>query len=189
MAREMKLVSYLHSWKEDFQIIKKNLKAIFGNIAINIEHFGSTAIEGMASKPIIDVMIIVYDIVKVDDLKWEMLKQGYIDRGDNGILGRRYFVKFAKDGLNHIEHIHCYEENNPHVIDELMFRNYLRINKKAFDYYLNTKMEAAYRYPHDSIGYTAYKAKCISEIMIEARKHYYQFNHYKDFIDITPNHN
>jgi len=182
MAREMKLVSYMHSWKDDFQNIKNNLKSIFGDIAIHIEHFGSTAIEGMTSKPIIDIMIIVTDIVKIDELKSEILKQGYIDRCDNGILGRRYFVKRSSDGVNHIEHLHCYEADNPHVIDELMFRNYLRINQKAFDYYLNTKMEAANRYSYDSIGYTEFKSKCISEIMREAKIHFSNVCTYSDLI-------
>jgi len=44
-------------------------------------------------------------------------------RGENGIEGRRYFVKFTPDNSgNHTHHIHIYQKGNTHISDELMFR-------------------------------------------------------------------
>jgi len=183
MPRQMKLSPYTPRWQESFHSTKAILQSIFKDIAIDIEHFGSTSIQGMLSKPIVDIMVVVTDIEKVDDLMGEMSKHAYVFRGENGIPGRRYFVKFDSEGINHVEHIHCYDKTHPHIINELMFRNFLRENKTAFDKYLATKMEAASRYEFNPIGYTEFKSFCISEILNEAKLHYLNVDDYKVLID------
>ncbi|WML34395.1 GrpB family protein [Clostridium sp. OS1-26] len=69
-------------------------------------HFGSTAIRGMSTKPIIDIMIIVEDINKIDEYNDNMSKHKYCIRGESGIEERRYFVKLTADNSgNHTHHI------------------------------------------------------------------------------------
>lgn len=172
MKREMKLVPYDENWVEQFEEIKAVLMAVFGDLAVDIRHFGSTSIKGMSAKPIIDVMVIVGDITQVDTLNEQMKAAGYVPKGENGIEGRRYFQKFAEDGVNHAQHIHCYEKDNQHVVDELMFREFLSIDKEAFDFYLETKMEGAKKFRFSPTEYTDYKAACVKEIMEKARRYY-----------------
>lgn len=172
MKREMIVVPYNHEWNKRYKEIRLLLSGIFKDIAVDIQHVGSTAVEGMFAKPIIDVMVIVKDISKVDEYNAEMLRAGYINRGEHGIIGRRYFQKLAIDGINHVEHIHCYEQNNPHAIDELMFRDYLRINRDAFEKYKKVKIEASKRYRYSPEKYTNYKTQCVNEILKQARKYY-----------------
>lgn len=172
MKREMIVVPYNNEWNERYKEIHSVLATILSEIVLDIQHFGSTAINGMPSKPIIDVMVIVTDITKVDKYNADMITAGYVPKGENGIIGRRYFQKFASDGINHIEHIHCYESNNPHAVDELMFRDYLRINKEAFELYKQVKIEAAEKYRYSPGEYTDYKAQCVNAILENARKYY-----------------
>ena len=51
------------------------------------------------------------------------------------MAGRRYCVKLAGDGVNHTQHIHCYEKENPMVFDMLSFRGYVRMDRESFERY------------------------------------------------------
>ena len=172
MPREMILCPYDPQWPERFEQIKEELLMIFGDLALDIQHFGSTAIVGMDAKPIIDVMVIVSDIAKVDDVNPQMEQAGYRPKGENGMPGRRYFQKFHSDGVNHTRHIHCYERDNPAAIDELMFRDYLHIDAEAFEAYRSVKREASARFRHSPVEYTDFKTDCITGIMKKAKEYY-----------------
>lgn len=172
MQREMLVVPYNYDWIKRYREVHLQLLEIFKDIVVDIQHFGSTAIEGMSAKPIIDVMVIVTDISKVDEYNAKMFEAGYVPKGENGITGRRYFQKFAFDGINHLAHVHCYEHDNPHVIDELMFRDYLKINRDAFEKYKKIKMEASEKYRYSPMEYTEYKSQCVTEILEQAKKYY-----------------
>ena len=169
MKRQMKIVPYNSHWDEQYSEIKEILLNIFKDNVSDIQHFGSTAIKGMPSKPIIDVMVIVKDISKVDDFNSAMVAAGYNPRGENGIAGRRYFQKIASDGITHLEHIHCYETTNPHVRDELLFRDYLRVNKDAFEKYKTIKLEASEKHRFEPEKYSEFKSQCVNEILKTAK--------------------
>lgn len=176
MQREMKVVLYDPSWKKQFCKIKAELEAIFDGLRTDIRHFGSTSVEGMPAKPIIDIMILVEDISKVDLYNAKMIEAGYVPKGEHGIAGRRYFQKFASDGINHIEHIHCYERANQHAMDELMFCEYLKNDKKAFVEYQAVKLEAMEKFRFDPAAYAEYKASCINNIMHRAKSCFRTYN-------------
>ena len=139
----------------------------------NIHHFGSTSIKGMAAKPIIDIMIVADNLRLIDDCNDAMEAHGYVAKGENGIPGRRYFVKLHPDKSgNHTHHVHKYQTGNQHITDELMFRDYLRIDPAAFAKYAHVKKEAALAYRHDPQAYTGAKSACVTEIMEKARSYF-----------------
>lgn len=116
MPRDMRVIPYDGQWPIQFEVVKAALSAIFGDPAVDIQHVGFTSIVGMWAKPILDIIVLVTDITAVDGLVDRMEKAGYIFRGgERGMPGRRYFVKLADDGVNHTQHIHCYEKENPFV--------------------------------------------------------------------------
>lgn len=71
--------------------------------------------------------------------------------------------------INHTQHIHCYKKDNQHVTDELMFRDFLRVDKEAFQIYKNVKKEAAHKFRFSPHEYSDYKSECIYEIMKRAK--------------------
>jgi GrpB-like predicted nucleotidyltransferase (UPF0157 family) len=168
----MLVISYDINWVNQFEKIKLELTKIFGDLSTDIQHFGSTAIIGMCAKPIIDVMVIVNDITKVDILNEKMKQAGYIPKGENGISGRRYFQMFDNDGINHTQHIHCYEKDNQNAIHELMFRDYLLVDNEAFHTYKAIKIEASHKYRFSPQEYTEYKSACVNEIMKKAKLYF-----------------
>ena len=170
--REMTVVPYDSRWPERYESERAVLSGIFGDTALDIQHFGSTSIEGMTAKPIIDIIVAVADINAVDTFNEAMRGRGFIPRGEHGIPGRRYFVRLDEDGENHLTHVHVYEMSNEHVTDELMFRDYLRINRAAFNDYERVKLVAARQYRHEPAAYTDAKHDCVMLIMDKARAYY-----------------
>lgn len=69
------------------------MEAIFKELLVSIHHIGSTAVPGLAAKPVLDIMIVVKDIVQVDDVNDSLMEIGYEPKGENGIEGDAIFRK------------------------------------------------------------------------------------------------
>ena len=88
--------------------------------------------------------MVVDDIMQIDTFNSIMEQYGYNARGENGITGRRYFVKLNPDNMDiHTHPVHIYQKENPHLSDELIYRDYLRINNEALKEYESVKKEAS----------------------------------------------
>lgn len=172
MAREMNVVPYDAKWVELYEDEKNILLNIFGELLLDVQHFGSTSIIGMTAKPTIDIMTVVETIESVDAFNDAMRGSGYIVKGENGISGRRYFVRLKDDSENHASHVHIYEKGNPHITAELMFRDFLRINKDAFLKYEVMKKQVSEKYRFSPHEYEEAKTDCVMEIMEQARRYY-----------------
>lgn len=173
MARQIIIEAYDSSWKRCFDHEKVLLTRIFNNHIVDIQHFGSTSIEGMWAKPIIDILVVIDDIQDVDKFNGKMELNGYTPKGENGISGRRYFFKhLSGDSSKHTHHVHIYQKGQPNIDDELMFRDYLRINKEAVSKYERVKKRAAVEYHDSPDDYTEAKTQCVLKIMQEAKAFY-----------------
>ena len=173
MTREMTVVPYDKKWPELYETEKTLLTGIFGDLIVDIRHIGSTSIAGMWAKPIIDIMIVVDNIETVDAFNNKMVTNGYNAKGENGIPGRRYFQKLNPDKSgNHTHHVHVYQKGNPHISDELMFRDYLRIDREAFRTYLEAKKAASVKYRTSPFEYQDAKAPCILSILGKAKAYF-----------------
>ncbi|MEN4708334.1 GrpB family protein, partial [Pantoea agglomerans] len=62
-------------------------------MAKDVHHIGSTSVPGLSAKPVIDMLLEVSDINELDKYHSAMAHAGYVARGENGIAGRRYFIK------------------------------------------------------------------------------------------------
>ena len=158
------VVPYDGKWKIEFERIKKELLLALDNCIIAIEHVGSTSVEGLAAKPIIDIDIIIKDYNYFEAVKNKLFEIGYEYEGD---LGRKDRHAFKYDDKPHLMKHHLYvcpeysEELNRHI----KFRDYLRTNPKDRDWYGEIKMLAAKYYPEDIDGYMKAKLPCGHEIL------------------------
>ena len=66
---KIELVQYDENWKADFQKIKEELLTVLKDLIIDIEHIGSTSVEGLSSKPCIDIDVIIKDYEVFDNIK------------------------------------------------------------------------------------------------------------------------
>ena len=167
---KVEVVEYSSKWPIMFQAEALKIKNILRDELIDIYHIGSTAVENLKAKPIIDIMPVVRDITKVDKYNKEFEALGYEHKGEFGIAGRRYFRK----GLTVRTHqIHIFEISNTRDIDRhLAVRDYLRTHpQNAFEYgQLKSKLAALY--PFDNRAYCDGKNTFVKELERKALKWY-----------------
>lgn len=158
---------YNPKWKEEFLKIKAMLMPYIGDLIIDIVHVGSTSIEGLAAKPIIDFNIIIdsYDIFPL--LEKELKKLGYEHDGDGGIKGRERFRRTFKNEFMAYHMYVCPKDSTEHL-RQIAFRDYLRENKKSATEYANLKMHLAEQYPHDIDNYVKGKSDFVEDILLKA---------------------
>lgn len=152
---KVRLTDYNENWVNLFQEEVEVLKKIFGDAIIRFEHFGSTSVQGLKAKPVIDMMCIVNDIENVDLFNDSMHALGYDVAGEWGIPGRRLF---RKGGENRTHHIHFYKFDNPEMKRHLIFRDYLRVHPEEVARYSQFKAELAQRFENTSEYSPAKKA-------------------------------
>ena len=164
--RDIVVVPYDPLWPERFREEAARLTIIFGQELVSIHHIGSTSIPGMCAKPIIDIMPVVRDIRRVENLYPAMLGLGYQPMGEYGIPGRRYFFKGSSTDRTH--HIHSYEAGHPEVARHLNFRNYLAGHSEEALAYARLKERLASQFRDDINGYMEGKNAFIKDILRKA---------------------
>ena len=163
MAKRVIVVPYDEQWKTDFETIKQHLLPEINDIAIAIEHIGSTAVEGLSAKPIIDIDIVIKDYSVFDAVVEKLAFLGYVHEGNLGIKDREAFdYKGDTDLPKH--HLYVCPEFSAELHRHITFRDYLKNNSDAVLKYSKVKEEAARLFPDSIDDYIAYKSPCIEEI-------------------------
>ncbi|MDP2559638.1 GrpB family protein [Psychrobium sp. 1_MG-2023] len=152
--RIIEVVDYNPQWQQAFNIEQGLLKGVIGNNAITIEHIGSTAVVGLAAKPIIDILIEVSSLELLDRVNESIAELGYVVKGENGISGRRYF---QKGGHQRSHHIHAFVADDPHLERHRAFKAYLSHHSAIAQEYSKLKQAAAVVCDNDMTRYMALK--------------------------------
>ncbi|MBR5659132.1 MAG: GrpB family protein [Lachnospiraceae bacterium] len=167
MAKKQVIVEkYDAAWAQDFRQIEQELKEVLGDLALRIEHVGSTSVKGLSAKPIIDIDIVIPDYSRFDAVVAALGKIGYIHEGDLGIPGREAFKYSGKEHLRR-HHLYVCTETSKELKRHLAFRDYLRSHPEAVREYIRVKEEGAALYPEDIDKYIEYKSPCIEKIYRE----------------------
>ncbi|MYL32657.1 GrpB family protein [Pontibacillus yanchengensis] len=159
--RKVEIVPYKSEWKKEFIKEKNLLSPIFSTLHSRIHHIGSTSVPGLAAKPIIDILIEVFDINEVDQLSYGMAVLGYEAKGEHGIPKRRFFFKNENGRRTH--HIHVFERDTEDVIRHLCFRNYLVAHPEKSQEYMELKERLAEAYPENIDAYMDGKHDWVQE--------------------------
>lgn len=128
---------------------------------VEIHHIGSTAIPGIKAKPVIDIMVVVEDINKVDSYNDKMRAIGYEPKGEFGIVNRRFF---QKGGNNRTYYVHIFQQGDKEIKRHLNFRDYMKTHPKQAQRYSQLKETLADKDPHDINKYNEGKNDIIVEI-------------------------
>lgn len=143
--------AYDPRWKELFLAEAEKIKGILGENCIAVHHIGSTAVEGLAAKPIIDIMPVVKDFAETDERRAAFEEIGYEWMGEFGIAGRRYLRK-GGDERTHQIHIFA-QADTGNIARHLAVRDYLRAHPEEAAAYASLKVRLAAKYPRDIEGY------------------------------------
>ena len=165
-TKHIVVLPYNAQWKQDFLKIKAELTNALGQLVIGIEHVGSTSVQGLSAKPIIDIDVIIKDFTILEDVISALRKIGYQHEGNLGIAGRE---AFKYDGKEHLQKHHLYvcPEDSPELKRHIAFRDYLRTHPNAVQKYSHIKEEGAKQYPDDIERYIEHKSPFIEKIYAE----------------------
>lgn len=142
---------YNPDWPAAFQREAARLRPVFGKNLVALHHIGSTAVPGLAAKPILDIMPVVWELEQVDERTRQFERLGYECLGEFGIPGRRYF---RKGGADRTHQIHVFAASDgDNIRRHLAVRDYLRSHPAEASAYGALKRELAARFPEDIEGY------------------------------------
>lgn len=143
--------------------------ALAGTVDFTLDHFGSTAIPGLAAKPIIDIMLTVADQSAWPRLIEPIKGLGYVFWADNPRPDRMFFVKgMPPFGTGRTHHVHVRTPADARAA--LLFRDYLRRHPEdTAARYASLKRELGERYSTDRDAYTDGKARFVEDILLKAR--------------------
>ncbi len=167
-TKHIVVLPYDESWKEGFRKIEAELRAALGDLALCIEHVGSTSVPGLAAKPIIDIDVVIGDRAALGPVIDALQRIGYRHEGDLGIRDREAFA-YDEERKAHLPKHHLYvcPADSRELARHLRFRDRLRADPEAAREYGRIKQEGAALYPYDIEKYLAHKAEFIERILAE----------------------
>lgn len=152
---------YNPEWKNEFERIAYELMTVLGQKIISIEHVGSTSVQGLAAKPVIDIDIVIDN--NFLEVRQVLESAGYHHEGDLGIPGRE---AFRYDDKLHLmkHHLYVCNKENEELHRHITFRDYLRQHEEEKERYSAIKKELALKFPYDIDSYIEGKQPVILEI-------------------------
>ena len=171
----VQVVDYCEQWPAEYEKEAAQIKRILGGELVAIHHIGSTAVKGLAAKPVIDTMPVVRNIAMVDGRQAAFEALGYECMGEFGIPGRRYF---RKGGEHRTHQIHIFESSNQKdIVRHLAVRDYLRAHPEQTRAYGELKRSLAQKYPEDIESYCDGKDAFVKQMEKEALCWYHSIPH------------
>ena len=158
--RPIVIADYDPAWAERFERERDRVRHALGSSALRIEHVGSTAVPGLAAKPIVDLTVGVAD---PEDTAVERALEaaGYVLRVREP--GHRMFRTPARD-----VHVHVWADSDPEIERVVFFRDRLRADPVDRAAYERLKRELAAREWDDMNEYAEAKSALIDEITAKA---------------------
>jgi GrpB-like predicted nucleotidyltransferase (UPF0157 family) len=160
------VVEYDPAWPQLFDEISAHLTPAVDGLDVRIEHIGSTAVPGLAAKPIVDVDIVVREAADIAPLVERLAVIGYVHQGDLGVEGREAFA-CPTDGPYH--HLYAVIEGEPAHRDHIDLRDRLRAHPEDARRYEDRKREVAPLLLVDREAYVEAKSDVIQDILRRAR--------------------
>ena len=175
--RPVVIVDYDPQWPVLFAELRAVLWAALGDVALAIEHVGSTSVPGLAAKPIIDLDVVIEFTARLPDAIRCLAGLGYSHEGDKGIPGREAFARAGPDvprnGTGRTwphQHLYACAQDSTELARQLAFRDYLRAHPDAALAYERLKRQLAEKFRDDRDAYCDGKSTFVEEVLRRARE-------------------
>ena len=153
-------------WSADFIVLKNRLETILGALPCTIEHVGSTSVEGLCAKPIIDIDILVPDNTTLAEVITKLTFAGFVHRGNLGISGREAF-RIPED-FGPKAHIYAGRSEIVAFRNHLAVRDALRASQALRDEYGKIKSDSAAAVGNDIEEYVSRKTDFLTTILSQS---------------------
>src|SRR6516162_305328 len=179
LHEDVALAPHDRQWAEMFLQERDHLRSCLPAALLGrIEHFGSTAVPGLAAKPIVDMLVEVTDLEAARTQIVPILETkgyDYFWRPTHGEDGPPYYAWFIKRNSStgvRTHHIHMVEQQFTEYWDRLLFRDYLIDYPEVAREYGALKERLASAFPNDRVAYTRGKTEFVTDVTEQARRHY-----------------
>jgi len=150
--KPIEVVPYRSEWAEQFASFRNLYESLLGNLILDVEHVGSTAVPGLWAKPKIDIDVVVANFDSLKVIVERLGSIGYRHRGNLGIPKREAFKYIGKKELP--EHnLYVCKEGCDSLLNHIHVRDHLLANPQAAAEYGRLKCALAEKHPHDIDAY------------------------------------
>lgn len=165
MGDRVEVVDYDPAWPTLFAVLASTLRAALGDVAVRIDHIGSTSVPGLAAKPVIDVQISVRSFEPLDAFKSPLESIGLVHRANNPELTKRYFREAPGTRRTnvHVRQLGSFSQQLP-----LLFRDYLRAHPAEADEFAKAKRRCAAEFRDERRRYVEAKNPFVWDILQRA---------------------
>ena len=153
--KKIYVAEYNPKWKDEFKKAHDFYRNLLSDLDVKIEHVGSTSVEGLMAKPILDIDIVVKNQEDSKEALGLLKAAGYIHIGNLGLEGREAF-RYEEDNKNirwMEHHLYLCLENSENYKNHILLREHLRNNKEAIKRYGELKLELYKKYEYDIEAY------------------------------------
>jgi GrpB-like predicted nucleotidyltransferase (UPF0157 family) len=132
------IVAYNPEWPRRYQALAAGIRAALGDAALGIEHVGSTSVDGLAAKDVIDIDLTVADPRDEDRYVPALERVGYVLVVREPSFHEHRCMRLAEPRAN----LHVFGPDCPEVIRNRMFRDWLRAHPEDRARYEDAKRSA-----------------------------------------------
>ena len=157
----VRLCEYTPLWAELYRVEADRIRSALREFALDVQHVGSTAVQGLKAKPILDIAVAIPAHAVVPKCTASLAALGY---------EYAYWVDLQNDftfekGIERTHHVHLVELGSRPWSDYLRFRDVLRQNLQLLREYERVKIELGARFCDDRASYTREKAEFICRVL------------------------
>lgn len=163
-SRRIEISDYDPKWPDQFQSLYNSLWPSVNDIAIAIEHVGSTSVPSLAAKPIIDLDIVIATRKSLPAIVERLSHLGYKHLGNLGIENRE---AFSRPERNPAHNLYVCIQDGPALRNHLALRDHLRANPTDVARYSVLKRKLAQQYADDIDSYVEGKTEFIVSILAQ----------------------
>ena len=165
MTAPITVEDYDPHWPEEFEMLRSRIALVLDELATAIEHVGSTAVPGLAAKPIIDIDILLRSVSDLPIVCTRLGSLGYEHRGDLGVAGREAF-RTPPGQIAH--HLYACPPGSREYGRHIAFRDYLRSHAEDASAYVTLKRNLAHKFATDREAYNQGKTEFVRQILRRA---------------------
>jgi GrpB-like predicted nucleotidyltransferase (UPF0157 family) len=160
----VRLSQHRTEWLDLYEAEARRIRKCAGDLILDVQHVGSTAVPGLAAKPILDIAIAVPDREAIALVAEKLVGAGYKAYRDTGKSGGYLLARDIQPDVP-LCHVHIVEINDPQWRNYIAFRDILRQENSVRQAYEDLKKRLAAQFREDRESYTAGKDAFIRDVL------------------------
>jgi GrpB-like predicted nucleotidyltransferase (UPF0157 family) len=180
MPDPIEIVAYNREWVDEFWALAARLREGLGDIALRIDHIGSTAVPGLPAKDVIDIQVTVASLEPIKPIREGLERAGFVlhptigdDHRPPGEEGpaEDWLKRYAREGPGKKRtHVHIRQQGRRNQRYALLFRDYLRSHPHMAEAYARLKFQIAAFHRDDRDAYVEIKDPAVDLIALPAEE-------------------